>query len=129
MIKKLFLFTLLVSGFLVISCSNKNTTGVSSGIIDHKWHGTYYGKVFDLSIRIEYVELIVDDNGFRIKLFLYDGNEVDSIYSNEMIMKLSDNTYITYDYESYRLIFASDHVKLTHTKLQIFVDAVIPKIE
>ena len=51
------------------------------------------------------------------------------MYSNETIMKVSDNTYVTYDDELYRLVFASDHVKLTHTRLQIFVDAVIPKIE
>ena len=130
MMKRLFLFTLLVSGFLVISCSNKNTTGVSSGIIDHKWHGTYAGEVLDLSRDTESVKLFVDANGFQVSLFFNSGTEVvDTMYSNETIMKVSDNTYVTYDYESYRLIFASDHVKLTSTELSIFVDEVIPKIE
>uniref|UniRef100_UPI003F4C0551 hypothetical protein n=1 Tax=Brachyspira catarrhinii TaxID=2528966 RepID=UPI003F4C0551 len=48
MMKKLFLFTLLVSSFLVISCSNENTTGstgtetrVGTGI-DLKYAGAIY---------------------------------------------------------------------------------------
>lgn len=47
MMKKLFLFTLLVSSFLVISCSNENTTGsteekpIGTGI-DLKYAGAVY---------------------------------------------------------------------------------------
>ncbi|PTY39800.1 hypothetical protein [Brachyspira hampsonii] len=45
MIKKLFLFTLLVSSFLVISCNNKDKTGPNNASvgIDTIYAGTYSG--------------------------------------------------------------------------------------
>ncbi|OEJ15374.1 hypothetical protein BFL38_13870 [Brachyspira hampsonii] len=42
MMKKLFLFTLLVSSFLVISCSNKDTTSPTGTGIEQQYRGYRY---------------------------------------------------------------------------------------
>ncbi|WP_096735867.1 hypothetical protein [Brachyspira sp. G79] len=45
MIKKLFLFTLLVSSFLVISCNNKDKTGTGASPEIETYAGTYNGNM------------------------------------------------------------------------------------
>ena len=65
MIKKLFLFTLLVSSFLVISCSNKDTTAPTVTGIDSSYIGTYTGKIkYNVPSSPEYqTTLVVKDDG------------------------------------------------------------------
>ncbi|MEI0700995.1 hypothetical protein [Brachyspira intermedia] len=71
MIKKLFLFTLLVSSFLVISCSNKDTTGeqpIGTGI-DSKWYNTYSGSISDKTTGEKIpVILKIDSTGVTITM-------------------------------------------------------------
>ena len=82
MMKKLFLFTLLVSSFLVISCSNKDTTGSTVTGIDSSYIGTYTGKMkYDTASSLEYQSTLVVNN---------DGSAsftVDTIFDNFNIPK------------------------------------------
>ncbi|AEM22908.1 hypothetical protein Bint_2302 [Brachyspira intermedia PWS/A] len=126
MIKKLFLFTLLVSSFLVISCSNEDTTGstgtetrVGTGI-DLKYAGEIYealnvqkknGTVLSV-LRIT----ISNDGGY--KLFYVETSDANT-YNGEVvpkeIFKVSDTKYNTefFGEVTRTFEFASDGSTLT----------------
>ncbi|ASJ20911.1 hypothetical protein [Brachyspira hampsonii] len=113
MIKKLFLFTLLVSSFLVISCSNKDTTGSTGTGIDSKWYGTYSGNIYDpngSSAAIQ-VTLKVDSTGATITMM---GLPLPTL-PQEVIVKDSDTKYhsLSNNENSFTFVFDSGGVNLT----------------
>ena len=94
MIKKLFLFTLLVSSFLVISCSNKDKTAPTTAVIDSKWYGTYkYSATTETGVSVEST-ITVSENGISI-YETENGKPVTADFLNSQLKKISDNVYQT----------------------------------
>ena len=96
MIKKLFLFTLLVSSFLVISCNNKDTTGPTTPTvtsIDSKWYGTYKYSLAEGGMSVEST-ITVSASGIEIKETV-NGKTESSSLGNENLVKVSDDVYKT----------------------------------
>ena len=97
MIKKLFLFTLLVSSFLVISWSNKDTTGAtsSSGGIDSKYAHKYSGNVthkYNGSSTLVAASLTVNNDGSAVLDYAAYG-VLDSINFKKEEISFSENKY------------------------------------
>ena len=93
MIKKLFLFTLLVSSFLVISCSSENATG-SIIVIPSTWYGTYkYSATTETGVSVEST-ITVSENGISI-YETENGKPVTADFLNSQLKKISDNVYQT----------------------------------
>ncbi|PTY39799.1 hypothetical protein [Brachyspira hampsonii] len=126
MIKKLFLFTLLVSSFLVISCSNKDTTGATAAVIDSKWYGTYSGTVTDPSAGQSTLTMVVNANGITVTQNASSGESGSTQITNDKIIKVSDNTY-TAGNGILKFVFASD--SLTYSDSVTPINATLQKTE
>ena len=88
--KKLFLFTLFISSFLVISCSNKDITAPTTAVIDSKFYGTYnYSAITEIGVPIE-SKMTVSENGISSR-----GSSPASIFMNNQLKKVSENVYQT----------------------------------
>ncbi|MEI0509145.1 hypothetical protein [Brachyspira intermedia] len=117
MMKKLFLFTLLVSSFLVISCSNENTTGstekqpIGTGI-DSKWYNTYSGNISDKTSGGEILVILkIDSTGVTITMGTMDLPTLPP----EVIVKDSDTQYHTLSTTDNNFTFVFDDGGVTFT--------------
>lgn len=117
MMKKLFLFTLLVSSFLVISCSNEDTTGateekpIGTGI-DAKYAYTYEGTEANPNDHNQSITmiLIVDSNGggsLEIKSTIPEITSDKKNFTSSQIDKYSDTKYKFQD-GSFEFNFSND---------------------
>ncbi|MBW5389919.1 hypothetical protein [Brachyspira hampsonii] len=104
MIKKLFLFTLLVSSFLVISCSNKDTTGATGTGIDSKYDGTYY-------------------YGTSERIVVANGGTTSYTYGNysTTVLTVSKEKYYKLSYNSFKTTVAGVEEILTFTDSSLTV--------
>ncbi|MEI0700996.1 hypothetical protein [Brachyspira intermedia] len=103
MMKKLFLFTLLVSSFLVISCSNKDTTGsteekpIGTGI-DSIYVGTYEGTIYNpdpTTQSMTFTLTVNADGGGSLKCVSNPTvpNDINKVFFSTDIDKYSDTKY------------------------------------
>ncbi|OEJ15376.1 hypothetical protein BFL38_13880 [Brachyspira hampsonii] len=122
--KKLFLFTLLVSSFLVISCSNKDTTGSTAAVIDSKWHGTYSGPATDPIAGQVTLTMVVDANGITLTEVASTGESGSATIPNAQITKVSDDTY-TAGNGIFKFVFTAD--SLTYTDSATPINATLSK--